>query len=330
MAFIAISALVLAACSSNTDGSGSTASPTAASNPSTASTTPSSRTSSPTVTRVPVHVSVNISDGAEVGVGLPYIAHFDRKITDGRAFAKATTVTVNGQPAHAAWYFEYSDPANGYVMEAHLRLQNFWPAHAHVHIDLPVQGLSGGAVPHAANSQYAFSDSLTSEFTTGDARIVTVSNATHTLTVVDDGKVWGTFPVSLGAPNTPTKRGVKVIMEQLTTVCMHDVNNTYHECGIKWDSRLTYDGEYLHAAPWNCIDAPGCTGPGNNIGRGNSSNGCTNLRPGDAQKLYDFLKVGDPVLYPDADGPRMQLGGGFGDWNVTWGLWQTGGVIPTQ
>src|SRR5690349_9208219 len=42
---------------------------------------------------LPVHVSVKISDGATVGVGMPYVATFDKKITDGRAFARATTVT---------------------------------------------------------------------------------------------------------------------------------------------------------------------------------------------------------------------------------------------
>jgi lipoprotein-anchoring transpeptidase ErfK/SrfK len=175
-------------------------------------------------------------------------------------------------------------------------------------------------VPNHANTQFTFSDNLTSDFSTGDARVVTVSNATHTLTVTDDGKVWGTFPVSLGANNTPTKRGVKVIMEQVKTVCMHDVNNTYYECGIKWDSRLTYDGEYLHAAPWNVY----------NITHGiNSSNGCTNLLPKDATKLYNFLEIGDVVKYPNADGPLMRLGDGYGDWNVPWAQWLGGGLYKT-
>ena len=35
-----------------------------------------------------------------------------------------------------------------------------------------------------------------------------------------DGKHWGTFPTSLGANNTPTKRGIKVIMEKGSDICM--------------------------------------------------------------------------------------------------------------
>jgi small subunit ribosomal protein S9 len=56
---------------------------------------------SPTVhkKKVPVHVSLNIGDGAQVGIGLPIIATFKQKITDGRAFQAATKVTVNGKDA---------------------------------------------------------------------------------------------------------------------------------------------------------------------------------------------------------------------------------------
>ncbi len=45
---------------------------------------------------IAVHVSLKWSDGAQFGVGIPVIAYFSKKITDGRAFAAATTVTVNG------------------------------------------------------------------------------------------------------------------------------------------------------------------------------------------------------------------------------------------
>jgi lipoprotein-anchoring transpeptidase ErfK/SrfK len=168
--------------------------------------------------------------------------------------------------------------------------------------------------------EYVFDNNISSDFETGDARIVTVSNTDHTVTITDDGKVWKQFPTSLGAPDTPTKRGIKVIMEQVKTVCMHDIQGTYNECGIKWDSRVTYDGEYLHAAPWNTY----------NIDHGiNSSNGCTNLLPKDATKLYNFLEIGDVVKYPNADGPLMRLGDGYGDWNVPWAQWLGGGLYKT-
>lgn len=269
----------------------------------------------------PVHVSINISDGATVGVGLPIIASFKVKITNGVAFQKATKVTVNGAPATGAWYFEYSDPASGHLMEAHYRLEKFWPAHATIHMDLPVKGLSAG-------KGLAFDNSLTSDFSTGAANVSVVDDSTHMLTVTTDGKVWGKFPVSLGAHNTPTARGIKVIMEKGRDISMRGPG--YYDPHVKFTQRLTYGGEYLHSAPWNCTGSAGCSGPQNNIGQADSSNGCTNLRPKDAEKLYGFLKVGDVVEYPNANGPKMTLGAGYGDWNLTWAQWQSGGAVPTH
>jgi hypothetical protein len=60
-----------------------------------------------------------------------------------------------------------------------------------------------------------------------------------------------------------------------------------------------------------------------------SSNGCTNLLPADAKKLYDFLDVGDPVRYPNANGQLMQIGDGYGDWNISWPQWRLGGLYRT-
>jgi lipoprotein-anchoring transpeptidase ErfK/SrfK len=331
---LAVSASALAACSSSTKGVASNATGVSSTSTSASSSASSSSaaptTTAPTITDVAVHVSVNIADGASLGVGMPYIATFDKKITDGRAFQKATKVTVNGQAVDAHWYFEYSTPTSGHLMEAHLRTEDYWPANAQIHVDLPVKGLSGGTPSDHPLERFVFDQSLTSDWTTTDAHIVTVTNATHTLTVTDNGKQWGSFPVSLGAPQTPTLSGTKVIMDKGRDVEMKGPG--YDDPHVKWTQRLTYGGEYLHAAPWNCAPSPalGCTGPQNNIGSADSSNGCTNLRPADAEKLYNFLGIGDVVLFPDATGARMQLGLGYGDWNVTWTVWKTGGAIKTQ
>ena len=315
-------ALLVSACSGSSGGKGAVTSPasTPSSSGPTSSAAPSSSTPRATPTHTaapakPVHVE-GFPDGSTVGVGMPIIATFNKKITDAKEFAKNTSVTVNGNPVQGAWYFENSDPSSGHVMEAHYRLQNYWPAHAHVHVTFNLKGVSAG-------TGLAFDGKLTSlDFETGAAHIVTVNAATHQLTVTSDGQPWGSpMPVSLGAPSTQTYSGTKVIMEKVPTTCMHDTNNTYYECGIKWDQRLTYSGEYLHAAPWNVY----------NITHGiDSSNGCTNLLPADALKLYNFLEVGDVVKYPNASGGSMQLGMGYGDWNLPWGLWQGGGALATS
>lgn len=279
-----------------------------------------------TPTSKPVHVSSAVlSDGAQVGVGLPIIVLLSRPITDAKAFAAATRVTVDGRLAHGGWFFERKYRDKGHPIEADYRLPNYWPGHAQIHLDLPVKGV-------AAGPGLVFANNLTLDFSTGAANVVTVDNSTHRLTVVSDGKPWPnaqtTFPVSLGAASTKTRRGVKVIMEKGNSICMHGPG--YSDCGIRYTQRLTYDGEYLHAAPWNCLHSPGCIGPQHNIGQANSSNGCTNLTPRDAETLYEFLGIGDVVRYPNADGDVMTLGDGYGDWNVLWSQWQTGGLYAVS
>jgi lipoprotein-anchoring transpeptidase ErfK/SrfK len=306
-------ALLATACSSS-GKKAAQAGPTAQqSSASTSAPATKSSTSAPAAPAKPVHVS-GYPDGSTVGVGMPIIATFNKKITDGREFAKHAKVTVNGHAVNGGWYFEYSAAKSGHRMEAHFRMQNYWPAHSHVRVAFDLKGVSAG-------KGLAFDGKLTSlDFHTGARNVSVVNEATHRMTVSSDGQQYGTFPVSLGASKTPTFRGTKVVMEQLPTVCMHDTAGSYYECGIKWDQRLTYSGEYLHSAPWNV----------HNIGHADSSNGCTNLLPSDAVKLYHFLRIGDVVQYPNATGPAMTMGAGYGDWNVSWTQWQTGGAVPVS
>jgi lipoprotein-anchoring transpeptidase ErfK/SrfK len=313
-------ALVLSACSGSSSPSPvvtvtqTQSAPALASSSSAPSSTPPTTPSSSSAIRKgsgkPVHVSLKFSDGTQVGVGMPIIAFLSRPITNAHAFAAATKVTVNGTPVKGGWFFERNaDPST--PVEADYRLQHYWPGHAQIHLDLPVKGLTAGR-------GLVFNDSLTLSMSTGPANLLVVDNSTHTLTVTSDGKVWGRFPVSLGALNTPTQRGIKVIMEQGDSICMSGPG--YSICGVKWTQRLTYGGEYLHSAPWNVY----------NITHGiNSSNGCTNLLPADAKKLFKFLEPGDVVSYPNANGPQMALGDGYGDWNVPWSQWLTGGLYVT-
>jgi lipoprotein-anchoring transpeptidase ErfK/SrfK len=307
-------ALLLTACTS----SGSPTVTITNSNGSEVVSTPpgdSSSSTKPAKPTKPVHIkTLEAGAGEQYGVGMPVIAFFSKKIKSGKALQGATKVTADGRPVAGAWYFEYSDYyKHSYPIEGHWRPEHYWPAHSKIHVDIAAKGVSAGG-------NLAFNDSITLDFFIGAKNIGVVNNITHHLVVTSDGKQKFDVPVSLGATSTPTRHGIKVIMEKLPTVCMHDVNNTYYECGIQEDQRLTYDGEYLHSAPWNV----------GNIQSGvNSSNGCTNLLPDDATALYHFLEVGDVVVYPNANGKAMQIGDGYGDWNIPWGTWQTGGLVST-
>ncbi|SHF60665.1 L,D-transpeptidase catalytic domain [Jatrophihabitans endophyticus] len=314
---LALVAAFAAACSSDSGNDADKSTSSAASQPA-ASGSSSQSASSPAapsttpVAKTKVKVTTINSDGVSYGVGMPVIVYFSKKITDARQFQAQTKVTADGKPLTAAWYFQYSSAGNGPI-EAQLRPKDYWPAHSKIHVGFPKAGTSLG-------KNYVSDGKLSSlDFKIGKRQIVTVDNSTHKVTVVSDGKQIGTYPTSLGAPSTPTKRGIKVIMEKGRDISMKGPG--YYDAHVKDTQRLTFGGEYLHAAPWNT----------SNIRNGvNSSNGCTNLIPGDAETLYGDLHVGDVVTFPNATGPKMQMGQGYGLWNVSWGEYQTGGLVPTR
>ncbi|HEV7203995.1 MAG TPA: L,D-transpeptidase [Jatrophihabitans sp.] len=256
-----------------------------------------------------VRTTVTLRPTSAVGVGLPVVVALSRPITDGRAWQAATRVTVDGRPLPAAWYFERTGPAA--AMTAHLRPQSYWPAHASIRVEVAAAGLSAGR-------GLAFADDVQVAFRTAAARVAVVDGDTHRLTLAEDGRRIGIFPVSLGADRTPTTQGVKVVMAKADHVCLTGPN--YHVCNVRYTQRLTAAGEYLVSSPWSVWA----------IGQMNISSGSTDLRPADAQQLYRLLAVGDVLDYRNCQGPMTTAGQGYGDWNVPWAAWRTGGLVPTS
>jgi lipoprotein-anchoring transpeptidase ErfK/SrfK len=265
---------------------------------------------SPTPTGKPVHVRFYERDGSTYGVGMPLIAYIGAKITDAKAFVAATKVTVNGSPADGAWFFENSTIYKGYPLEAHYRPQAYWPAHAAIHLDLPIKGQSAG-------TGLVFDNSLTMDISTGAANISRIDGHTERMVVTSDGKQVFSFPVSLGKASTPTFGGVKVVMGKAKVQRM--VGPGY-DLKVPWSVRITNSGEFIHSASWN----------GGNIGQRSTSHGCTNLNVSDAQRFFAFAQVGDVAEYTNTGGPTMPSWDGYGDWNLSWSTWQGGGQVHTS
>lgn len=272
------------------------------------------RSGTPAPSGRPVHVRLYESDGGTYGVGMPIIAYLSTEVTDGRAFAKATRVTVNGSPAQGAWYFQKSTIYQGYPVEAHYRPEQYWPAHAAIHLDLPVRGLSAG-------TGLVYDNSLTLDMSTGAANISRVDGRTERMVVTSDGRQVFSFPVSLGKADTPTFAGVKVVMEKdrVQRMVSHEPGNEY-DLKVPWSVRITNSGEFIHAASWN----------GGNIGRRSTSHGCTNLSETDAKQFFGFARVGDVAVYTNTGGPTTPSWDGYGDWNLPWSTWQAGGLVHTN
>lgn len=298
------------AVSSAQSGAAASAAASSAAPPSSSS---ASTTSSAAPTGAPVHVRLYQSDGRTYGVGMPIIAYLSKKITDGKSFAAATKVTVNGAAATGAWFFQKSGTRPGYPLEAHYRLEGYWPAHATIALDLPIQGLSAG-------TGLVFNDSLTLKMNTGARNITTVDGATERLTLTTDGAVKFQFPVSLGKAATPTFTGTKVLMERDKVERMVGTTpGDVYDLQVPWSVRLTNSGEFIHAASWN----------GGNIGQRSTSNGCTNLNVDAAHQYFNFAKIGDLAVYVNTGGAPMPVWDGYGDWNLSWAQWKSGGSVST-
>jgi lipoprotein-anchoring transpeptidase ErfK/SrfK len=265
-----------------------------------------------------VKVTSDLTDGEVVGVGEPIVLNFSPTPTDSTEFTKAVTITVNGEPATGAWYWE--KPYAGQPVQAHYREQSYWPPNATIRVKLPIAGLSAG-------KGLAYAGALTSvTFKTGDAHVSTVDASTLSMSVTSNGQVVRTVPVSLGAARTPTYNGTKIVMQKGEDVPGTNAlrpNGTVLMSGpgytgdpVPWSVRVTASGEYVHAAGWNTT-----------IGTRSTSNGCTNLKPADGQWFYTFSRLGDVVKYVNTDGQKLNPLDGLGDWNINWSLWKLGGLL---
>jgi lipoprotein-anchoring transpeptidase ErfK/SrfK len=126
--------------------------------------------------------------------------------------------------------------------------------------------------------------------------------------------VINSFPITTGRqPEFTTRSGIKVIVEKDRFTNMNSetigISNTssqgYNLKNVEFAMRLTYSGEFLHAAPWSVAEQ----------GHANVSHGCTGMSLANAGWLFENSIIGDPVEYTGTTRP-MTLDNGYGDWNL--------------
>ncbi|MBZ5736748.1 L,D-transpeptidase [Nocardioides mangrovi] len=246
--------------------------------------------------------------GETVGVGMPVIATFDVPVKDKAAFEKHMTVT--SQPAQQGSWHWLSDT------EAHWRPKSYWKPGTKVHVDLDVNGVDAG------NGIYG-QESRDIDFKIGDAHIYKVNTVTDQMRVFSNGKLLRTIPITTGQqPAYTTRSGTKVIIEKFASKDMNSETvgitgaDAYNIEGVKWAMRLTYSGEFIHAAPWSV----------GSQGVANVSHGCTGMSTENAGWLYAMSRRGDVVEYTGTDRP-MTLDNGYGDWNETYKKYAQGSAL---
>jgi lipoprotein-anchoring transpeptidase ErfK/SrfK len=248
-----------------------------------------------------LHASIT-PNGTTVGVGMPVMVHLSTAPKDRAAVEKALTVTTT--PAVAgAWHWYGSK-------ELHWRPQTYWPANTKVSVAANLKGVHfGGSVWGDRNSQATFH--------IGDSMISTVDVSGDHMTVTRDGKVIRVIPITTGKPGYLTRNGVKIIMTKETSRIMDSTtvdipagSPDSYRLKVYWAMRLTYSGEFLHAAPWSVAHQ----------GHSNVSHGCTGMSTANAKWLFDNSQIGDVVVYVHSTRP-IEQGNGITDWNVPWSEW---------
>ncbi len=147
---------------------------------------------------------------------------------------------------------------------------------------------------------------------------------THQLKAFSNGKLLRTIPITTGKPGFTTRSGVKVIIEKFDTKRMNSETvgiaqndpEAYDIDDVKWAMRVTYSGEFLHAAPWSV----------GSQGYANVSHGCTGMSTENAGWLYSISKRGDVVEYTGTD-RQMTLTNGYGDWNASFADYRKGSAL---
>ncbi|MFE9687117.1 Ig-like domain-containing protein [Streptomyces sp. NPDC006285] len=252
-------------------------------------------------------------DKGTYGVGQPVTAELSAPVKDRAARAVVErALKVRSEPAvQGAWHWVDD-------RKLHYRPKEYWPAHATVRAHSNLAGIKvaerlwgGRAKP------------LT--LTTGDRIEAVTDAAAHSMTVYRNGEAIRTIPVTTGKPGFDTRNGVKVVLGKEyfvrmrgTSIGIAEGTADSYDLPVYYATRVTWSGEYVHAAPWSA----------GSQGAANVSHGCTGMSTANAEWFFDTVRAGDLVKVVNSYGDMMDpFGNGFGDWNLTWKNWRQGSAL---
>lgn len=250
--------------------------------------------------------TMNIADGATVGVGAPVVITFDRALTDrAKADVERVLTVATSTPVEGAWAW-LPDSAEG--SRVHYRPKTYWPARTTVSVNAPIYGLDLGRAGYPAKD-------LSSTFTVGRSQIVKADARSHRIVVVRDGQVVQTADASYGMESDPrrvTRSGTHVVMNKSRKVLMTNRDYGYVDLPQYWAVRISNNGEYIHANPASTSAQ----------GNSNITHGCVNLSTADARAYFDTAVFGDPVEVTGTSETLSAADGDLYDWAVTWADWK--------
>lgn len=252
---------------------------------------------------------------AEVGVGMPLRIEFKddsdamREIPEEyRAEVEQRMSVRTDPPQVGSWHWMSG-------AELHYRPKDYWQTGTQINYSAVTGGLPVG-------DGWFLRNDLNVNLTVGQAVVLEADADTRQLTVTVDGEVQRQIPISLGRSDFPSSSGTFLIMEKFRETVFDTREELGPEDGyrvdIEYAMRLTYGGEFMHAAVPGRSDA---------LGAENVTHGCMNMAKDNAKWLFDLTHSwGDPVTVTGT-GRQIRNGNGWTDWNLSWEEYQTGSAL---
>ncbi len=255
------------------------------------------------------YASVQPLQNEVVGVGMPVIVQFDIPVTDKAAFERHMSVTAT--PATVGSWHWISD------QEVHWRPKAYWQSGTKVHVDVNVNGVDAGNGIYGQLSRRV-------DFTVGRSVVMKANIATDMMRVFLNGSLARTIPITGGKSGYDTRSGTKLIIEKFASKQMDSATvgiqpgspEYYNIPAVLYAQRVTFSGEFLHAAPWSTYAQ----------GSYNVSHGCVGMSTGNAAWLYGLTHRGDPV---EVTGTHRGLedNNGWTDWNESFGQYKQSSAL---
>ncbi|MFD3488716.1 Ig-like domain-containing protein [Streptomyces sp. NPDC058665] len=247
------------------------------------------------------------------GVGQPITAELGTPVKDKEARAVVERgLKVRSSPAvEGAWHWVDDKTL-------HFRPREYWPANASINVSSTLDGIKVGGKLYGGSVKPL-------KISTGDRLEAIADAGTHHMTVMRNGEEIKTVPVTTGKPGFSTRNGIKVVLEKQSFVRMRGTSvgiaagsSESYDLPVHYATRVTWSGEYVHAAPWSV----------GSQGSANVSHGCVGMSTDNAQWFFDTVREGDIVRVVNSEGEDMDpFGNGFGDWNLDWNEWRQGSAL---
>lgn len=245
-------------------------------------------------------------NGETVGIGQPVAVKFDEPIKNKKAAQSAIKITT--EPAVDGAFYWISD------QEVRWRPKEYWKTGTKVNVAVNTYGIDLG------DGMFG-QENVRTSFKVGRSMVIKADDRTKLVTFYKDGKPVRKMPTSMGKDSTPTDNGVYLVGDKHSTLVMDSssygvpVNSPDgYRTPVDFATQMSYSGIYFHSAPWS-VWAQGNT---------NTSHGCLNLSPDNAQWVMNHTLRGDPVEVRNTVGPKLSGTDGLGDWNVPWSVWSKG------